>query len=101
MLKKPLEYSDQVNRLKEHGMIIEGDNNAEVILSANNYYRFTGYALEFRTSPDDSNYINGTSFDDVYGIYCFDAELRQLLRRYIELAEIYYRTVISTIAAII
>ena len=30
-----------------------------------------------------------------FAIYSFDAELRQLLRRYLELAEIYYRTVIS------
>lgn len=95
MLKKPLDYWDQVNRLKEHGMIIEDAHDAEIILSSNNYYRFTGYALEFRMSPDDSDYISGTTFDDVYRIYRFDAELRQLLRRYLELAEIYYRTVIS------
>lgn len=95
MLKKPLGYCDQVKRLKEHGMIVEDDKYAEIILSTNNYYRFTGYALEYRKSPDNSDYNSGTTFDGVYEIYRFDADLRQLLRRYLEIAEIYYRTVIS------
>jgi len=95
MLKKPLEYSEQINQLKSHGMIISDDAAAKEILSQINYYRFTGYALQFRKDANVSDYLPGTSFDDIFNLYRFDEDLRNVLRKYIEIAEVYYRTVIS------
>lgn len=95
MLKKPLEYADQVRQLISHGMIVSDTAEAEVALSQINYYRFTGYALQFRKSPNISEYCPGTSFDHVIMLYHFDESLRNILRKYIEIAEVYYRTVVS------
>ena len=95
MLKKPLEYADQVKQLKDHGMVIADDAAAENALRQINYYRFTGYALQFRKSPNVSEYCPGTSFDHILDLYHFDESLRNTLRKYIEIAEVYYRTVIS------
>ena len=94
-LKKPLYLSEQIARLKKENMIIVDDNRAEEILREINYYRFTGYALQFRMVPSRSQYCHGTKFDDVYKIYQFDVELRSLLRAYIERAEVFYRTLIA------
>lgn len=94
-LKKPLSYTAQVDRLIDHGMIIGDKAAAKEFLEQINYYRFTGYALQFRTAQNSSDYINGTSFKDVAVIALFDAELRDILRKYIEVAELYYRTVIA------
>lgn len=44
-LKKPLDFEEQIKRLKNHGMIIEDEEKAICILQKINYYRFTGYAL--------------------------------------------------------
>lgn len=90
-LKKPLSIKDQIKKLETHGMAIPDYALAENILNRVSYYRFSGYALQFRTSPSDSNYMAGTNFETVHKIYKFDAELRSLLRSYIERVEIYFR----------
>ncbi len=94
-LKRPLSFSEQVNKLKSHGMIVEDETAAENILKQINYYRFTGYALQFRMPEKNSDYARGTSFYQVYRIYSFDEAIRDVCRRYIEIAEVYYRTQIA------
>jgi abortive infection bacteriophage resistance protein len=94
-LKAPMTIEEQIARLKEHGMTITNECDAVELLSEINYYRFTGYGLQFRVNPQKSDYIQGISFEDVYQIYRFDEDLRDVLRKYIEKAEIYYRTLIS------
>ncbi len=94
-LKKPLSYDDQIEKLKSHGLIIKDENAVKDLLQKINYYRFTGYALQFRKSANDSNYIDGISFDKVHKIYKFDERIRDVIRRYIEIAEIFYRAQIS------
>lgn len=94
-LKKPLDFEEQLQRLKEHGMSVQDDEKALVVLKRINYYRFTGYALQFRENPQSSKYIKETSFEAIYHLNRFDEKLRDLYRKYIEKAEIFYRTQIS------
>lgn len=94
-LKKPLPIVGQIERLKFHNMIIPDEGFAAEVLMNVNYYRLSGYALQFRISENNSDFIQGTMFDNVYEIYKFDEELRGLLRVYIEKLEVYFRTVIS------
>lgn len=94
-LKEPLDFEKQVNRLRDHKMHIDNPTYAKSVLEEINYYRFTGYALEFRKDKCDSNFIDGTYFDMIYDIYKFDEELRLLLLEYLLKIEIYYRTKIS------
>lgn len=94
-LKKPLTFDEQLDKLIAHGMVISDGEEAKDILKKVNYYRFTGYALQFRKDPSDSDYMEGTTFKTVYHLYTVDEILRDIFRRYIEKAEIYYRTQIS------
>lgn len=94
-LKTPTTFQEQVNKLKQHGMAVDDETEAERILSEINYYRFTGYALQYRKEATKSDYVKGSSFNTVYKIYQFDETLRDVFRKYIEKAEIYYRTLIS------
>lgn len=94
-LKKPLTFDEQIDKLISHGIIISDKEAAKEILKQINYYRFTGYALQFRKNPSDSNYIGGTNFETIYHLYKVDEILRDTFRRYIEKAEVYYRTQIS------
>jgi len=93
-LKKPLTFEEQVTRLIEHGMIIRSKREAATFLSNVNYYRFTGYALQFR-ADNGQDYQEGTSFDTVRNIYLFDQELRGILRDALDVAEAFFRTKIS------
>lgn len=94
-LKKPLDFNEQVRRLEKHGMQVSNENFAIRILREINYYRFTGYALQFRINPHLSEYVSGTNFEQVYRLYLFDVQLRDLFRKYIEKVEVYYRTQIA------
>lgn len=94
-LKKPATFDEQICILEKHGISINNCNHAKDILKFVNYYRLTGYALQFRVSENESLYTGNISFDDVYNIYKADEHLRNLLRLYIEKAEIYYRTQIA------
>ena len=85
----------KLDKLSIHGMIITDREKAKDILKRLNYYRFTGYALQFRQKPSGSGYIEGTTFETVYHLYKVDEILRDTFRRYIEKAEVYYRTQIA------
>ena len=63
-LKKPLTFDEQLDKLAAHGMIIRDREKAKDILKRVNYYRFTGYALQFRQDPSSSDYIAGTTFNN-------------------------------------
>jgi abortive infection bacteriophage resistance protein len=94
-LKKPLTFDEQLERLEAHGIVVTNREKAIEILKRVNYYRFTGYALQFRKNPSNSDYIEGTKFETVYHLYKVDEILRDTFRRYIEKAEVYYRTQIA------
>ncbi len=94
-LKQPLTMEQQIQKLEAHGMHIQNSDKAKRFLSAVNYYRFTGYALEYRRDIHCSDYIPGTDFDTITKIYEFDEGLRHILRKYIEEAEVYYKTQIA------
>ena len=94
-LKAPLTFNKQIERLKDHGISIADEDFAKKILQEINYYRFTGYALQFRKATNNSDCIEGTSFEAIYDIYKFDEELRNFSRKYLEKVEIFFRTQIS------
>lgn len=93
-LKKPLSFQQQVDRLVEHGMYLDSKSDAVTFLSNVNYYRFTGYALQFR-AKNGQDYIEGTSFEQVKEIYLFDEALRGILRDGLECVETMLRARIA------
>lgn len=94
-LKKPLTFEEQLERLITHGVVVEDKDKALRILSEVNYYRLSGYALEYRKSPHDSDFIEDTTFERIYDLYVIDEEIRNVFRRYIEKIEVYCRTQIA------
>lgn len=94
-LKQPLNYEEQVEKLISHGIIISNKEKAIDFLKRVNYYRFTGYALQFRKKPNKSDYVDGTTFESIYNLYEADESFRDLFRVYIEKIEVYFRTQIS------
>lgn len=94
-LKQPLSYEEQVEKLISHGIIVSDKEKVIDILERVNYYRLTGYALQFREKPNKSDYVNGTTFENIYNLYEADEKFRDLLRAYIEKIEVYFRTQIS------
>lgn len=94
-LKQPLTFDEQVEKLIEHNIIARDSEATRRTLSELNYYRLSGYALQYRKSQGCSDCVDGTSFEKILSIYQFDFEIRNCLRKYIEIAEVYYRTQIA------
>lgn len=94
-LKKPLTLEEQIERLRAHKMDVGDTNLAKQVLSEVNYYRFTGYALQFRDAEQPDDYLPGTRFEDVWRLHQFDTELRCVLKPYLDVVELYARSQIS------
>ena len=75
--------------------MIDDEEEVKVFFSRNNYYRFTGYALQFRISENDSNYRQDVKFSLIRQIYEFDEKLRNLIVLYLGKTEVMFRTVIA------
>ena len=94
-IKKPLTFEQQVQRLIDHKMDVSDIVLARRVLSEVNYYRFSGYALQYRDQENPDDYIIGTKFEDVWRLYQFDNELRCILKSNLDIIELYARTQIS------
>lgn len=95
MLKTPLNVPQQLAQFQSHGILVQDEAAALSILERVSYYRLSGYALEFRTSAHSDHYAPGTTIEQIYDRYRFDEDLRHILRKYVEIAEIFYRTQIA------
>lgn len=94
-LKCPLTVEEQIEKLVSHGIVIDNVDEAKMLLQQVSYYRITGYTLQFRKSPGSSQLASEHVLLGIRRLYEFDVELRSLIRHYIEIIEIYYKTLIS------
>lgn len=78
-LKCPLTIDQQLEKLKSHNIIIDDMDEARNFLQQVSYYRITGYILQFRESPSNSDIVLGHKLSEIQKLYVFDAELRSLL----------------------
>lgn len=92
-LKEPKTFDEQLEILKDRGLIIENEEEAKFLLSNINYYRFTAYLINFKTEKE--RYAEGVTFELITNIYKFDKELRGLIINVLESIEISFRTYIS------
>ena len=94
-------FHDQLEILKNRGLIIEDEKKALGYLKAIGYYRLSGYLYSFRQfDPNNSksrldNFIPNSRFEDVKQLYMFDKKLRQLALDALERIEIALRTNIA------
>lgn len=98
-----LSLNEQVDRLVEHGLVVEDTSHAETILGAIGYYRLTGYLYPFRESEEYvdadgltrirvlSDYRPGTTLAQGEATLDFDRRLRILVLEAVERIEIAVR----------
>ncbi len=94
--KKPsLTIEEQVNLLKNKGLIFSNEEDAKNILSNISYYRISAYTTPFKKIVKDEiqkEFRDNTSWDMVYRLYKFDRKLRILIFDAIERIEVAVRT---------
>ncbi len=94
--KPPLSIGQQIDLLKNRGLIIDNPERAIHYLQFIGYYRLSGYARHFQTTnePQD-NFKKSTTFNDILKVYIFDRQLRLLMMDAIERIEVAVRSTIS------
>lgn len=90
-LKPQTTFEEQVELLKEKGIIINDTRKCISLLKQINYYRFSAYYLPF-CDVNTQKVFCSIDFDRIQKIYEFDQELRALIFRTIEKIEIHLRT---------
>lgn len=91
-----LEIEDQISLLEKHGMSFRDKEEAFRKLQSIGYYRLSGYWYPFRLpktgkGPRPSDFVQGTSFEEVLEIYNFDSRLRAAIFHAISPIEIAIR----------
>lgn len=84
---------EQIELLKERGLIIEDEEYASFFLEHINYYHLSAYTKTFQNKSD--NFTDGTKFEDVINIYKFDRKLRLLFLGLLEKIEISFKSILS------
>ena len=90
--KKSRSIQEQIDLLKNRGMIIEDEEFARLHLSHVSYYRLKGYWWDMQKDKNRHIFMEESRFEDVISRYFFDKELRLILFDAIETIEIALRT---------
>ena len=91
--KDPLTLDEQIDLLRERGMVISDAAKARTYLTNISYYRLSAYWYIFLELPQSAHkFKEGTDFHRVVDTYVFDRKLRILLFDEIERIEISIKT---------
>ena len=86
----PLSVEDQIENLKNVGLIIEDEESAKAFLNDVSYFRFIK-AFSLGLKPKNGSYYESVTFNKIADIYKFNCNFRQLLFPMIERIEINLR----------
>lgn len=89
--KGALDYGQQLQLLKERGMIVNNDAKALHHLEKISYYRLSGYWYPFISNRITNTFATGVTFEGAFNLYCFDRELRLMVLNEIEKIEVAVR----------
>ncbi len=99
-MKYATTLDEQVEILKNRGLVINDEDKAKEVLIDIGYYRFGAYLFPFEKKyPSKKNrdhiYKDGANFLDALDLYYFDCDLRRLLMKYLNRIEVNIRTYIT------
>ena len=86
---------EQIEILKSKGLVIEDEQLAKEILFRENYFFISGYRHLFMRSFHDRQFIEGTTFDELYTTFLFDRKIRNIMFQYILVVENNVKSIVS------
>lgn len=90
---------EQITILRSKGLTVNDEDFAKSILLRENYFFLTGYRFLFMRSLDDRRFIEGTTFEELYAMFMFDRQLRNILFKNILVVENNLKSVLSYIVS--
>jgi abortive infection bacteriophage resistance protein len=92
--KPPLRYSDQIALLRSRDLVIPDVQVAEEWLRRVGYYRLSAYFIPFKIAESDA-FKPETTFEQIVGLYLFDAQLRKLFMTALDAIEVAVRAALT------
>ena len=86
---------EQIEILKNKGLIIEDIEFAKEVLLRENYFFINGYRILLMNSYADKTFVVGATFRELYSIFLFDRYFRNILFKNLMIIENQLKSVIS------
>lgn len=96
MNKKEFKTLDeQLGIFKSKGLTINDEEEARNILLKENYFFINGYRRVLMVSSKEKKFVKGATFDELYSIFMFDREFRNILFKNLLIIENNIKSIIS------
>ena len=96
MVEKQFKNLDeQVEILKNKGLIVNDEKYAKRVLLRENYFFLNGYRHLFLKSEKEKSFKEGTTFEELYSLFLFDRSFRNILFKYLLVIENNLKSVFS------
>jgi len=86
---------EQVEILKSKGLVIDDEASAKDILLRENYFFLNAYRSVFISHDGTRKFIPGTTFDELYSLFKFDRQIRNIIFKNILIIENNYKSMLS------
>ncbi len=98
--KPPLAVDEQLQLLKDRGLVIRDDKRAAALLEVVSLFRLSPYMRPFQRAGNPAHsFIEGATLADIVTLYRFDRELRNLVMDALERVEVAVRACIGNTMA--
>lgn len=78
---------EQVDILTRKGLVVEDIGATKSILLRENYFFLSGYRHLFMDPVDNKKYLDGTTFEELYAMFLFDRQVRNIIFKNILIVE--------------
>ena len=86
---------EQIDTLRGKGLVIDDEKYAKEVLLRENYFFLHGYRYPFLRSLDNKVFIPGTKFEELYSLFVFDRQLRNIILKNILIIENNLKSIIA------
>lgn len=90
---------EQIAILRAKGLTINDEDYTKEVLLRENYFFLTGYRFLFMRSLEDRRFVPGTTFEELYAMFSFDRQLRNILFKNILVVENNLKSILSYVVS--
>ncbi len=87
--------NEQIEIFKYKGLTINNEEYTKNILLRENYFFISGYRHLFMKSEDSKKFINGVTFEEMYSLFLFDRQFRNIIFKNLLIIENNVKSIIS------
>ena len=86
---------EQILILQDKGLVIDDIDFAKDILIRENYFFISGYRHPFLRTRNDRYFLPGTNFSELYALFCFDRQIRNIIFKNLLIVENNMKSIFS------